>query len=469
LLGTGGRHGKGQNGDRTRRGGASLARNTGGLMSSIDHAPEQLPVRPETKVKTSGRSVILTLLLLVSMINLLDKAIFTVLTDPVKREFSLNDAQIGLLGGLAFGFFFALAGIPLGIAADRGNRRNLVAICMAFWSAATIACGMATNFPQLLVSRLLVGAGESGSGPAALSMISDLYPARERATAMAVYYLAVPIGGAIALSFGGWALHEYGWRQTLILAGLPGLVLAGFILLFVREPIRLKADGAADRAPPPPLRQTLRYIAGQRSLLHVMAAITLVTMAINGFGMWMFPFFTRVDHLSPQDAGWQITLATNPASAVGMLASAMLADRLARREERWRVWVPAMIVLTCLPAAYGAVTAQDVVVGLAFAGFWLFAATSWYGIGYGVCQSLVEPRMRATLSSILLLLTTLIGFGIGPLLSGLISDAMAPSVGARSIGYGMVGTNLLTVWSAAHFILASRSLKSDLRRAASGA
>jgi hypothetical protein len=124
-----------------------------------------------------------------------------------------------------------------------------------------------------------------------------------------------------------------------------------------------------------------------------------------------------------------------------------------------------MIVVACLPAAIAAVTAKDVTVGLAFAGVWLFGATAWYGVGYGVCQSLVEPRMRATLTSILLLLTTLIGFGVGPLLSGLISDAMAPTVGVRSIAYGMVGTNLLTLWAALHFLLASRPLKADLAKA----
>jgi len=433
----------------------SIVGREGGLPRTAEAAEE----------KTSGRSLVLGLLMLVAVINLVDKAIFTVLTDPIKHEFALSDAKIGLLSGLAFGLFFSVAGIPLGIVADRGNRRNLVTICMAFWSAATIACGMAGNFAQLLVMRLLVGAGESGSGPAALSMISDLYRARERATAVAVYYLATPIGGAIALSFGGWAVHEYGWRHTLTLAGLPGLILAAVMILFVREPIRRDADGGADRAAAPPLRHTLAYIVSQKSLLHVMAAITLVTIAINGFGMWIFPFFTRVDHLPQAAAGWQIGLVTHPASAVGMLASAMLADRLARREERWRVWVPAIIVTACLPAAIATVTAGSAALGLAFAGVWMFGATAWYGIGYGVCQSLVEPRMRATLTSILLLLTTLIGFGLGPMLSGYISDVMAPTVGERSIGYGMVGTNLLTVWSALHFLLASRSLKVDLAKA----
>jgi MFS family permease len=433
-------------------------------MSIIENVQEIVQPKEVARERTSSRSLVLGLLLLVAIVNLIDKAIFTVLVDPIKHEFALSDAQLGLLGGLAFGLLFSLAGIPLGIVADRGNRRNLVTICMAFWSVATIACGMAGNFLQLLVLRLLVGAGESGSSPAALSMISDLYPARERATAVAWYYLATPIGAAIALSLGGWAVHEYGWRFTLMLAGLPGLILSVFMVMLIREPIRRKEDGAADHSDAPPLRQTLAYIASQKSLLHVMAAITLVTIAINGFGMWMFPFFTRVDHLSPAAAGWQISLATNPASAVGMLVSAMIADKLARREERWRVWTPAIIVAACLPAAIATVMATNAAVGLGFAGIWLFGATAWYGIGYGVCQSLVEPRMRATLTSILLLLTTLVGFGLGPLLTGLISDALAPAVGVRSIGYGMVGTNFLTLWAALHFLLASRSLKANLAR-----
>jgi len=404
----------------------------------------------------------LALLFLMATFSMVDKMLITVLLDPIKRDFHLTDTQLGLLTGISFSLFFAVAGIPLGIAADRGNRRNLIAICITTWSLATVACGLTTGFLQLLGLRFVVGAGESGATPSAVSMISDLFRAGERARALAIYYLFTPIGSGIGLSVGAILVQAIGWRNTLIAAGAPGLVIVLVLLLTVREPPRLSIGGEADKSHAPPLRDTLGFIIRQRSLLHLGTAITLVTIAVNGFGMWMFPFFTRVDHLAPASAGWEISLATYPASSAGMILVGFLSDRLARRDERWRVWIPAVMAFACLPAAIAAVTSPDPAVALAFTGLWMVAGISWFGASYAACQSLVPPRMRATLSAILLLLTTLLGFGFGPLITGRISDLMAPSVGLRSVAYGMVGANLLAVWGGVHFLLAARRLRQDL-------
>jgi len=415
--------------------------------------------------RAASRYWTLTLLVLIATISMVDKAFVTVLFDPIKQEFGLSDRQVGSLT-TAFSIFFGVAGIALGMAADRTNRRNLLTACMIFWSFATVGGGMATSFLQLFVLRFLVGAGESGATPSALSMISDLFRARERATAVGIYYFSTPLGSGIALTVGAIVAHAHGWRTTMMLAGLPGLLLSLLFLLTVKEPRRLGADGAIEREAAPPLRETLRFILAQRSLLHIAAGITLVTIAINGFGMWMFPFFTRVDNVPGTSAGWQISLATYPASALAISLIGIAADRLAPKDERWRVWLPAILSFACLPMAIAAVTAGDPLIGLIFTGIWMAVATGWYGAGYGVCQALVRPRMRATLNSILLLLTTLLGFGLGPFLTGAISDGLAPSMGVRSIGYGMVATNLLAVWAGVHFLLAGRRLKRDLEAGA---
>jgi MFS family permease len=411
--------------------------------------------------RIAGRYWTLTLLVLIATISMVDKAFVTVLFDPIKQEFDLTDRQVGSLT-TAFSIFFGVAGIGLGMAADRTNRRNLLTGCMIFWSFATVGGGMAATFLQLFILRFLVGAGESGATPSALSMISDLFRARERATAVGIYYFSTPLGSGIALTVGALVAHAYGWRTTMMLAGLPGLLLSLLFLLTVKEPRRLSTDGAIEREAAPPLGETFRFILSQRSLLHVAAGITLVTISINGFGMWMFPFFTRVDHVPGTSAGWEISLATYPASALAIFLTGIAADRLAPRDERWRVWLPAILAFACLPMAIAAVSAGDPLIGLVFTGVWMAVATGWYGAGYGVCQALVRPRMRATLNSILLLLTTLLGFGLGPFLTGAISDWLAPSMGVRSIGYGMIATNLLAVWAGIHFLLAGRSLGHDL-------
>lgn len=406
-----------------------------------------------------------TLGLLVAMATfaMVDKMLMAVLIDPLKREFGMSDTQAGVLTGISFSLFFALAGIPMGIAADRLHRRNLIAVCMTIWSLATVACGLTTGFGQMLALRFVVGAGESGATPSAVSMISDLFQAKERAKAVAIYYMSTPFGSGLGMTVGAILVHLFGWRTTLYIAGVPGLLVVLVLLLTVKEPRRLTATGNADQGgKAPPVGQTLRFIAGQRSLLHLGAAITLVTIAINAFGMWMFAFFTRVHGVPPQMAGWEISLATYPASAVGMVLVGIAVDRLSNRDERWRVWIPAMLAFACFPLALAAVGIGDTLVALIFTGLWMVGGTAWYGAAYGACQSLVQPRMRATVAAILLLLTTLLGFGIGPLLTGSISDYFAPSVGVMSVGYGMVGANLLALWGGVHFMLAGRNLRRDL-------
>lgn len=414
--------------------------------------------------RPSWRYWTLFLLFLMATFSMVDKMSITVLLDPIKREFHLDDTQLGLLTGISFSLFFAVAGIPLGILADRSNRRNLIVACITVWSLATAACGLTAGFLELLMLRFLVGAGESGATPSAVSMISDLFDGTERGRALAVYYLFTPVGSGIGLSVGALLAHAVGWRNTMIAAGLPGLVIVLLILLTVREPTRRRIGGGADTERAPPLGETIRFVLGQRSLLHLGAAITLVTIAVNGFGMWMFPFFTRVDGLSPASAGWQISLATYPASSIGMLLVGAIGDRLGRRDERWRVLLPAVLSFACLPLAAGAVSARAPLEALALTGLWMTAGISWFGASYAACQSLVLPRMRATLSAGLLLLTTLLGFGVGPLIRGRISDLMAPSVGVRSVAYGMVAVNLLALWGGVHFLLAAGRLRQDLAR-----
>lgn len=407
-----------------------------------------------------------TLLLLVVMatLSMVDKMMIAVMLDPIKREFSLNDKQLGLLSGISFSLFFAIAGIPLGIAADRGNRRNIIAACITVWSVATALCGFTTGFLQLLSLRFVVGAGESGATPSAVSMISDLFPFRQRARALAVYYLFTPIGSGVGMTVGAILVAAYGWRTAVITAGLPGLAIVAILLLTVREPKRLNVRGFADTSVVAlPVRETVKFILSQRALLHTIGGVTLTTIAVNAFGMWMFAFFTRVDHLTPKSAGWEISVATYPIASVGMIAVGMMADRLARRDERWRVWIPSAMSFACFPLAFGAVAVRDPLVALCITGLWMMCGISWFGASYAVCQSLVMPRMRATLSAIMLLLTTLLGFGVGPLITGTISDMAAPSVGVMSVGYGMVAANLLALWGGLHFFLAARTLRRDLR------
>nr|WP_254447819.1 MFS transporter [Sphingomonas sp. ID1715] len=197
----------------------------------------------------SRRTLTLFLLTLTYFFSYMDRQILSILLEPIRADLKLSDTQLGLLTGLAFAVFYATLGIPVARLADRGNRRNIVAISLAVWSLFTALCGLAQNYVQLLLARIGVGVGEAGSSPPSHSMIADLYPPDRRAGAMAVYTSGVVLGGGFGTMIGGYLAHEYGWRLAIMAVGLPGLALAIIVRLFVVEPPRGMSDPARTHRP----------------------------------------------------------------------------------------------------------------------------------------------------------------------------------------------------------------------------
>lgn len=208
----------------------------------------------------------LLVLSLVYMCNAIDRNVLTVLMEPIKHAFSLSDSRLGLLA-TGFAVSYAVSGLVFGIAADRTNRRNLIAGCLTFWSGATALCGAAGSFILLLVARLGVGLGEAGASPAAMSMIADLYPAGRRGTAMSVYYLSTSIGFMIALGLGGLVEHFLGWRLTFLLAAIPGALLVPVLLFGIREPVRGALDPVEASGPAPSFPAFIKFVLAQPALI----------------------------------------------------------------------------------------------------------------------------------------------------------------------------------------------------------
>jgi MFS family permease len=208
----------------------------------------------------------LFILMLTYSCNVMDRNILTMVLEPIRHEFALSDTQLGLLSGLSFAIFYAVAGLPLGLAADRLNRRNLIFVCLTLWSGMTALCGMAGSFVQLLVARIGVGVGEAGGGPPAMAMISDLFSAKRRATAISAFYLASPLGSLVSFAGGGWLAQHYGWRTAFYAAGVPGLILAAVLILTVREPPRGLSDVKSEATPAAAHKPSLRRL-GRRYLV----------------------------------------------------------------------------------------------------------------------------------------------------------------------------------------------------------
>src|SRR3954451_19351795 len=193
----------------------------------VDLAPQVAAVQAGAVAKPSMRRYyVLGLLTVVYALNFLDRTIFNVLIEPIKKEFALSDTMMGLLAGFGFVLFYSLLGIPIARVADRLNRRNIVAVALAFWSAMTIFCGMAQSVTTLALARIGVGIGESGGTPASQSIIADLFSKNERPRALGIYAIGTYLGVFLGYFFGGWVNQYFGWRMAFIGAGIPGLVIA---------------------------------------------------------------------------------------------------------------------------------------------------------------------------------------------------------------------------------------------------
>jgi MFS family permease len=411
----------------------------------------------------AGRYYVLLILFLVGSCSLMDKTIIAYLLEPIKKEFALSDTQLGLMSGVAFALFFAVAGLPMGYIADRTNRRNLVALCLTVWSALTAVAGLVQSFVQLLLVRVGIGIGEAGGGPGALSIIADLFPAGRRATAIGIYSLATPAGAIGAYLIAAHVLPMHGWRGAFIAAGAPAIVLAPLLLFTVREPAR----GTATERPASFLT-VLRFVASRRSLCHLLAAITLTTVTMNGIGIWAMSYFIRIHHIDLGVVGPVLGFAYPIPALIGTFAGGVLADRLAPRDQRWRAWVAAIGALICVPVTIALVLAPDWPTALLMWSAYGLTAPIWSGPGYALAVGLVEPGMRATVTAIVFLLTNIVGFGLSPLIVGGLSDALAPRLGDQSLRYAMLAIGLVNLWAALHFFLTGRDVAHDLKAVANG-
>jgi MFS family permease len=407
------------------------------------------------------RAVAITLAVVYAL-NQLDRQIINILLEPIKHEFTLTDAQAGVLSGLAFALFYCVLGIPLARIADRGNRVRLISIAVAIWSAMTALCGMVSNFAQLLLARVGVGIGEAGCTPPAHSLLADYYGLSERSRGLGIYALGTPFGSSLGILIGGIVNHYYGWRAAFLAVGLPGVIMAIVTWLLVKEPRTL---GVPSLAPPPvpPLRETLAKILGTKSFVHICVAVTVFCISAYSVSVWGAPFQMRKFGVPTNVLGIALSLIGLIAGIGGVWLGGWLGDKLGAKDRRWLVWIPAIALLVGIPFAILSLIAptwQLSVIGFIVP---LAALYVYSGPVFGVMQSLFPPNMRATAVSLFLLITNLIGLGLGPVITGSLSDVFGAGTGsAQGLGYALAATLVFNVWGAVHFFIAARTLREDI-------
>lgn len=411
---------------------------------------------------------VLGLLTLVYTFGFIDRIVIQTLVQPIKADLHLTDAELGVVGGLSFAVLHALLSIPVARLAEQRSRVVIVAIGAALWSVATTLCGFTATFGQLMATRIGVGIGEAAGLPASTSLLSDYFPRSLRASAMAIFMLAVPLGVLVGGAGGGLIAQHYGWRAAFMAAGVPGLVLALLVFLTVKEPSRGQFDPESDCAHTPDLGAVFRRFTGIPSLRYLLVGATISTTGGYGINYFIPAYLGRKFGLDFAQAGMLTGFIGSVPGIIGILSGGFLADRWARRNPS---------VYAIIPMAGFFVTTPLYL--------WAFAQTSWQNfaalltvtsliqfsyipICTAVIQNMMHPRMRATASAISNLLYSLIGLGLGPLCVGALSDSFGhagtadPADGLR---HALMLFSLLYLVGGIFLALSARSLRSDLAAA----
>ena len=416
--------------------------------------------------RTWYANYVLGALTLCYVINTMDRSqILAASLQSIKKELAASDFQMGVLTGIPFAVFYSIMGIPIAALADRWSRRNVLALAVASWSAMTAVFGMAVNYAMLFAARVGTAVGEAGGSPPSHSLISDYFPKSRRGTAFAIFALGVPIGSSLGAAFGGWGNQHFGWRMTFVLAGVPGIAIALILWLTVKEPPRGLSDGVARRADDktPGMWEVLTFLWRRSSFRHLSLAAALHSVVWYASSAWNNPFLQRSHAMTVQEAGYWIAVLSAIAG-VGTFLGGFLSDRLSARsnDRRWYMWVPGVATLLCVPFQFLTFLSPSLAVTLpSFVGLMLLAAV-FFGPSFAMTQALATLRMRSVATSVLLFIQTLIGFGLGPSVTGLISDWLAPSFRVDSLRYALVIIGVVNFWAALHYMLGARTLRQDL-------
>lgn len=409
---------------------------------------------PDPEAGNGRRYLALTMLVAVYVLNFLDRQIVSILAVPIKAEFHLSDAQMGWMGGLAFGAVYSVLGIPAAWLADRFSRKRIIAAALILWSGFTAACGFTQTFAQLFIARMGVGIGEAGGVAPSYSLISSWFPPKSRARALAVYSLGIPIGAAGGTFIGGLLAAD--WRRAFITVGVAGVAIAVPFLLLVREPERREAPAAT-----PGIVTVARMAATKPSFWLLSIAAGCSSLVGYGILFWFPSFLVRSYHFTLPHAGQFIATVTLIGGVIGISGGGVLADRLGQARKGAYAVIPAVAFLISAPLyALGMLAPSPEVA------FWIFLVPQalslmWLGPIVTAVQHLGPAASRSQMSALMLLINSLIGLGLGPYLFGKVSDLLKPEHGADSIKYAFLMGLSFYVVAAVLLLIASRRLRKD--------
>ena len=379
------------------------------------------------------------ILLIAYMFAYVDRAILTVLVEPIQRDFHINDTQIGLLHGFAFVIFYASLGVPLGYIADRFSRKKLIVVSIALWSLATASGAMTKSFGGLFASRIAVGIGEAGLSPASYSMIADNFAPAKRSLATGIYTIAIYLGGGMAILIGGALVAIIGpaptvvvpvlgtiraWQLLFLMVGLPGLIVSA-IALTLREPARhAVSDEVPGQTLGSKLAEVLSHIKSLRRLyLCHFFGFAFLGVSFNVVLLWARPYLSRSFGMGRSDAAMLVGTLMIVFATAGIICGSLLADRWQARgkvDATVRVGLLASSMILIPLIAYPMMSSVFSV-GMCLA-LLLFCGAFSFGAAPPALHLVTPNRMRAIASGLYLMVNNLVALTVGPTLTGALTD-----------------------------------------------
>ncbi|MBL8552182.1 MAG: MFS transporter [Hyphomonadaceae bacterium] len=407
----------------------------------------------------------LGMLCFVYVLNFLDRQLLAILAKPIQDTLHITDTQIGLISGLYFAFFYCFIAIPVGWLADKTNRVAVLSIACAIWSAATIACGLARNYPQLVIARMTVGFGEAGGVPPSYAIISDYFPPGRRGTALGIFNLGPPIGAALGIAFGASIAAAFSWRDAFVIIGGVGVVTAVAVILLVREPKRGGLDRAASGAPAAKagFLPTLAMFFSRPSLVLAALGSGSTQFITYGLGNFTVLFLMREKGMTLQEVALWYALVVGIGMSAGIFVSGWMIDKFTKRAKQAYALLPAASLTLAIPFYVGFVWAPSwelatiLLIGPTFLNYFYLSSA------VALVQEEVRPDQRVMSGALLLLVMNFIGLGLGPTYVGAASDFFRANHPDNSLQIALYTLTPFYVLAIVLFLMLARVLKREGR------
>ncbi|APZ98657.1 MFS transporter [Sphingopyxis sp. QXT-31] len=384
--------------------------------------------RPPSATRSAARpGFVLGMLCFVYVLNFLDRQLLSILAKPIQDALQISDGQLGLISGLYFAMFYCFIAIPVGWFADRTSRVGVLSVACAVWSGATVACGMAANYTQLAIARMVVGFGEAGGVPPSYAIITDTYPPGKRAAALGIFNLGPAIGAAAGVAFGAAIAEKFGWRIPFIAVGAIGIVTALVVWLTVREPRRGATDAAAAVSTAPAddkaaFWPTVRMFLSHPILMLAALGGGATQFVTYGLGNFAVLFLMREKGMELGEVAIWYALVLLIGMGGGMIVSGRVIDRMVKKSRTGYAIAPALSLVVAMPFYLAFVWAPGWPLALALLTVVMVFNYFYLSASVALVQEEVKPNQRVLAGALLLLIMNFIGLGLGPTWVGFASD-----------------------------------------------